>query len=173
MTAKRKMILNSALQLFASKGFDAVPTSLIAKNAAVSEGLIFRHYKNKQGLLTAIMEVGREKVNEGMEDILALEKPEDRITAIMEVPFHMEEEDYPFWKLMYSMKWNNEVYDDEMSKPIKGALIDALTEMKYLDPVGEADLIMAYMDGFVTTVILKKDVVDKERLLNTLRKKYK
>jgi hypothetical protein len=85
----------------------------------------------------------------------------------------MEEEDYPFWKLMYSMKWNNEVYDDEMSKPIKGALIDALTEMKYLDPEGEADLIMAYMDGFVTTVILKKDIVDKERLLNTLRKKYK
>ena len=46
MTEKQISILESALELFSSKGFDAVPTSLIAKQAGVSEGLIFRHFKN-------------------------------------------------------------------------------------------------------------------------------
>ena len=41
-----------------------------------------------------------------------------------------------------------------------------------VDAEAEADLIMAYMDGFATTILLKGDVVDKERLLQTLRRKY-
>ncbi|MGB1038827.1 MAG: helix-turn-helix domain-containing protein, partial [Bacteroidia bacterium] len=38
MTEKQIAILEVALRLFSSRGFDAVPTSLIAKEAGVSEG---------------------------------------------------------------------------------------------------------------------------------------
>ncbi|MFT5056181.1 MAG: AcrR family transcriptional regulator, partial [Pseudoalteromonas distincta] len=43
MTDKQVAILQTALELFSKKGFDAVSTNLIAKEAGVSEGLIFRH----------------------------------------------------------------------------------------------------------------------------------
>ncbi|PCJ64779.1 MAG: hypothetical protein COA58_10920 [Bacteroidetes bacterium] len=173
MTEKQKAILDSALKLFASKGFDAVPTSAIAKEAGVSEGLIFRHFENKAGLLNALMQVGKEKLQEEMEALSQINKAEDKIVAIMEMPFHIDEEDYPFWRLVYSLKWQNEYYDDEMGKPMRDILIEALTELKYRDPEAEADLILAYLDGFATTVLLKGDIVDKDRLLQTLRKKYK
>jgi len=54
MTAKQAKIIEVATELFATDGFDATPTSKIAMQAGVSEGLIFRHFKNKQGLLDAI-----------------------------------------------------------------------------------------------------------------------
>jgi AcrR family transcriptional regulator len=173
MTDKQKSILDSALRLFADKGFDAVPTSLIAKEAGVSEGLIFRHFQNKVGLLNAIMQIGKEKVEEELLVLSQLESPEEKIKQIMELPFHMEEADYPFWRLVYSLKWQNEYYDDELGKPIKDILVDALTELKYTDVESEADLILTYVDGFATTILLKSEVVDKDKLLQTLRKKYK
>ncbi len=54
MTVKQARILEVATALFATDGYDATPTSKIASEAGVSEGLIFRHFKNKQGLLDSI-----------------------------------------------------------------------------------------------------------------------
>ncbi len=172
MTDKQTAILETALELFSKKGFDAVSTNLIAKEAGVSEGLIFRHFQNKMGLLQAIMQMGKEKVEPLLANIAELPESAKRVQAIMELPFHIEEEDYPFWRLIYSLKWQNEYYDDEMSKPTKDILVKALTEMKYADVDAEADLIMSYVDGFATTVLLKRDSINTTRLLETLRKKY-
>ena len=49
MTEKQKNIVNAALELFAKEGFKSTSTSKVAKKARVSEGLIFRHFKNKDG----------------------------------------------------------------------------------------------------------------------------
>ena len=52
MTEKQKEILNSALKLIAKQGFQATSTRSIAKEAGVSEGLIFRYFQNKKGSLS-------------------------------------------------------------------------------------------------------------------------
>ena len=49
MTEKQEKIVQSALQLFAQEGYHATSTSKVAKHAGVSEGLIFRHFRNKDG----------------------------------------------------------------------------------------------------------------------------
>jgi AcrR family transcriptional regulator len=51
MTEKKELILQTALRLFSEQGYEATPTNRIAKEAGVSEGLIFRHFENKEGLL--------------------------------------------------------------------------------------------------------------------------
>jgi AcrR family transcriptional regulator len=172
MTEKQKAILNVALQLFAERGFNAVPTSLIAKEAGVSEGLIFRHFQNKAGLLDAIMQMGMENIAEQMDELSQIENPEELIQQIMEMPFHISETEFPFWRLVYSLKWQTAYYNDEMSKPIKSLLIKALEQLSYADIEMEANLIMSYIDGFATTILLKENHVDKHKLLETLRKKY-
>jgi AcrR family transcriptional regulator len=172
MTDKQVAILQTALELFSKKGFDAVSTNLIAKEAGVSEGLIFRHFQNKVGLLNAVMQMGKEKVEPLLASIVELPDSAKRVQAIMELPFHIGEQDYPFWRLIYSLKWQNDFYDDEMSKPTKDILVKALTDLKYADADAEADLIMSYVDGFATTVLLKRDSTNTAKLLETLRKKY-
>ncbi len=57
-TAKKEKtmqnIIDSTIKLFASKGYSATTTALIAKEAGVSEAIIFKHFGNKEKLLKEI-----------------------------------------------------------------------------------------------------------------------
>ncbi len=55
MTAKQKQIITAAIDLFAEKGYANTSTKEIAAQAAVAEGNIFSTFKNKRGLLEAII----------------------------------------------------------------------------------------------------------------------
>ena len=54
--ARREQILETALKLFAERGFDATSTRQIAREAGIAEGLIFHYFPTKASLLTAILE---------------------------------------------------------------------------------------------------------------------
>ncbi|NBV57473.1 MAG: TetR/AcrR family transcriptional regulator [Bacteroidetes bacterium] len=172
MTDKQKSILESALTLFSEKGYSAVSTSLISKQANVSEGLIFRHFKDKQGLLNHLVSVWNDQFQVRITEIRSIEKPEQRIQAVMEMPFLINESDFPYWKLVFSLRWQNSELISEYMLILKEMLEDALKELKYTDAVSEADLIMAYFDGFISTVVLRNDQDLSSRLLHTLKKKY-
>lgn len=55
MQARRQLIIDAARKLFASRPYDQVTTSEIAKNAGVAYGLIAHHFENKRGLYLAVM----------------------------------------------------------------------------------------------------------------------
>jgi AcrR family transcriptional regulator len=172
MTDKQKSILESALTLFSEKGYSAVSTSLISKQANVSEGLIFRHFKDKQGLLNHLVSAWNDQFQVHITEIRSIEKPEQRIQAVMEMPFLINESDFPYWKLVFSLRWQNSELISEYMLILKEILEEALKELKYTDAVSEADLIMAYFDGFISTVVLRNDQDLSSRLLHTLKKKY-
>jgi AcrR family transcriptional regulator len=54
--ARREQILETALGLFAERGFDGTSTRQIAKEAGIAEGLIFHYFPTKGSLLTAILQ---------------------------------------------------------------------------------------------------------------------
>ncbi len=55
---KKQVILEAAARLFAERGFENTPTMLIAQEAGVAEGTIFRHFKTKDEIfLTLLHEV--------------------------------------------------------------------------------------------------------------------
>jgi AcrR family transcriptional regulator len=58
MTEKQQALLQSAQTLIAAHGFSAVSTAKIAAHAGVSEALIFRHFKSKKGLASAVLSAG-------------------------------------------------------------------------------------------------------------------
>jgi TetR/AcrR family transcriptional regulator, regulator of cefoperazone and chloramphenicol sensitivity len=53
---KQQALIEAALQLFASKGFEATTTREIAAAAGCAEGLIHRYFEGKAGLLRALVE---------------------------------------------------------------------------------------------------------------------
>lgn len=157
MTKKQEKILDVALQLFAAKGYDATSTSKIAKSAGVSEGLIFRHFGNKEGLLNAIMDQAMEKAEKMYEQMLVHNDPKKIIKSIILFPFQIDPKEFSYWKLMYALKWQADVYDHTASMPVKNILVKAFTDLKYENPSAEADLIMILMDGIATNILLKKN----------------
>jgi len=54
-TAKQRRIANSAIALFAEKGYANTSTSEIADRAGVAEGTLFRRYGTKENLLLSII----------------------------------------------------------------------------------------------------------------------
>lgn len=55
-TSSKDRILDSALELFAEKGFDGVGVDLIAENAGFKGPSIYKHFKGKEAILDAIIE---------------------------------------------------------------------------------------------------------------------
>ncbi len=51
-----KRIIDAAMNLIIQKGYRAATTKEIAEKAKVSEATIFRNFKNKQGLMKAMIE---------------------------------------------------------------------------------------------------------------------
>jgi AcrR family transcriptional regulator len=54
-TSKQQKILETAIAMFAEKGYANTSTSEIAKAAGVAEGTIFRHYGTKENLLLSVI----------------------------------------------------------------------------------------------------------------------
>jgi len=93
VTEKQENILKSALKLFAQEGYASTSTSRVAKSAGVSEGLIFRHFKNKEGLLEAVLQMSMEAAKMHMADIVMTADPKELIGKILELPFKIKEEE--------------------------------------------------------------------------------
>lgn len=55
LTPKQKLIFQSAIDLFSSQGYSNTSTKDISEHAGVSEGSIFRKFKNKEELLMSIL----------------------------------------------------------------------------------------------------------------------
>ncbi|MDR1653742.1 MAG: TetR/AcrR family transcriptional regulator, partial [Prevotellaceae bacterium] len=51
---KRQLIKQTALSLFADKGYDATSISEIAKKAGISKGLMYNYFTSKEELLQII-----------------------------------------------------------------------------------------------------------------------
>ena len=60
---RRLQILDVAMKVFATHGYRGTTTREIAKVAGISEAIIFRHFQNKEGLYSAILD---KKANEGV-----------------------------------------------------------------------------------------------------------
>ncbi len=172
MTEKQENILHAALELFAEQGYAATSTSKVAKAAKVSEGLIFRHFKNKEGLLAAIFEMVAEKTKAVLADIVMTTDAKQVIEKILELPFSIDPNDYRMWRLMYAMKWQTQSYSTEKMEPVKMAAKNAFVKLGYKNPDAESELLLMLLDGAATAILLHEPE-DKEAVLIALKGKYK
>ncbi len=67
---RRKRILDSAIRVFARKNYQAATTAEIAKEAGVSEALIYQHFKSKKELFIASIEETSSFFIENLKQIL-------------------------------------------------------------------------------------------------------
>lgn len=171
MTDKKEKILQTALQLFAKEGFYATSTSKIAKVAEVSEGLIFRHFGNKEGLLQTILNEGEIKMKTLLFDIVMETEPKEVIRKAIEMTGKVDKADYDFWKLQFKLKWELEINSDKKMEPLQLALTNAFQKLNYESPQLEAQLIILFIDSLGSSV-LKGSNVNANDIINLLLKKY-
>lgn len=172
MTLKQEKILSSALELFAKNGFNATSTSKVAKHAGVSEGLIFRHFENKQGLLDAISKLAEDKMGAIFYNIISETDPKSQIRLFLQLPFNIQDKDKEFWKLQLKLKWELNTHKEEKMKPIMDILINAFTKLDYKHPQMEAKFVMFFIEGLSTSMLRDNSQFDKDHLNQFLAEKY-
>ncbi len=171
MTEKQEKILQAALQLFAKEGYHATSTSKVAKLAGVSEGLIFRHFGNKEGLLHAILAEGENKLKSLFVDIVMESEPKQVIRKAIEMTSKIDISDYDFWKLQFKLKWELEINSDKKMEPLKMALANAFKKLNYESPEMEAQLLILFIDG-MGSAVLKSSSLNPTEMIQFLLRKY-
>lgn len=171
MTEKQENIVKAALRLFATQGYASTSTSKVAKEAGVSEGLIFRHFKNKEGLLNAIMEMANEHMGRNMGAIMMVSDPKELLNKLFGMLFSVKKSEEELWKLMYALKWQMDNYDASKYDPLKLVLNNAFTQLGYNDPKAETELVLMIMDGAMTSFLLHPPT-NKADILKALELKY-
>lgn len=172
MTERQKNIIHTASRLFSTHGYASVSTNKIAKEAGCSEGLIFKHFKNKEGLLNTIVEEGKKESDGILKKLNANLDPSDVIQQVLSLPFELKEEQYHFWRLIYSLKWQTDKYDHAVFKPFRDLLIKSFKKLEYYQPEIEADVLLSILDG-LNTMVLIKNPEKKEQLKQTILKRYR
>ena len=95
--ASRRRVIESAIEIFGRKGYHGATTSEIAKNAGLSPGTIFLHFKSKEELFAALQQEGLEFLFQRVKAAGNRGKnPADKIRriALVYLRFSRENKDY-------------------------------------------------------------------------------
>ncbi len=172
MTDKKENILKVALEMFGELGYNTVSTSAIAKEAGVSEGLIFRHFTNKEGLLAAILEQGNQQATKYFAGIVMETDPKAVLRKTIDLPLSINADERSYWRLLYALKWQKGSHDNSKVEPLKMALENAFRKLGYNEPTQEAELLLLYFDGLVAHILLHNDA-NATSVVHLLKQKYK
>src|SRR5262245_48843049 len=80
---RREQLINVAIQVFARGGYDGTTTAQIAAAAGVTEPILYRHFRNKQELFTAIVREVSAAAVKHLSDVAAREPdPAQRVRRL-------------------------------------------------------------------------------------------
>ena len=176
--AKRKQIMDAALELFANKGYHSASISKIASNAGISKGLMYNYFESKEALVLAIFDLG-------MEQLTALFDPnkdgvltEDEFDFFVKRTFDTIQNNNSYWKLYFSI-----ILQPLVSVMVKGRYEEILMEsmqilVKYFekkdvkDPMAEAILFGATIDGISMNYLLSPDMFPLDEMKEAIIEKF-
>ncbi len=108
---RRESIKQAALKIFARRGYAGTKTSMIAAEAGISEGLIFRYFKSKNELFTTLVQELMEEGKKETENIQYLPgSPFEQIKALTQSMLD-ESSKYAFMLILRARK-SDEIPDE-------------------------------------------------------------
>ena len=156
---RKQSIAESALALFAKRGYENTSTQLIAKEAGVSEALIFKHFGNKEKLLAFIIKEGYKRIVEHNRGTFQDKDPLAFVNTVIELPYKLVWEEPQFWELQYrlldldvSLKQH-----ERFMQPLHAMLVKAFKELGYEHPEKETDLMLVFVEAFWKHLIAHRE----------------
>ena len=169
---KKELILKKSLELFSSKGFKATSTRSIADLAEVSEGLIFKHFKSKNGLLSELLKIGESKSTPEIQKIKNSEDPKVVISSCIRLFLNIKKEDYPYWRLYYANGFEENSQTIGLDPLLKKTVMEAFKKLGYVKLELEAELLLNSLDGLMIKMLTMNNY-NPEAQVNLILKKYR
>jgi len=150
----RGLILDSALVLFANKGYDGTTTEEIAKRAGVSKGLVFSYFKMKQDILFAVVDDGMRRVLAGLDPVPSALPPEARLERLIKTWVETIKRQPHYIRLLLQLHLRTDLSALLNERGIEfvnlylGKLREVFKDLGSSDPDVDCYLLGAVMDGF-------------------------
>ncbi len=127
--ATRERLLQAALELYTTTGYSRTTTPMLATQAGVAEGTIYRHFKGKEQLLN---EAWRRAYRAGMDLLKALEgdrvrKAPERLALLGRQLVDLAAADPALMRMMFTTE--AEPYLDEPSRAARRDFLDGLVQL--------------------------------------------
>ncbi|XZF13426.1 TetR/AcrR family transcriptional regulator [Chitinophagaceae bacterium MMS25-I14] len=172
-TSRKQKIADIALQLFAERGYDTTSTQLIAKEAGVSEALIFKHYGNKEHLLAYVIKTGYMRVVEQNRGMLREQNPHELIMKVLDLPYKLITEEPYFWKMQYrllDMELSMKSHQHFM-QPVNTLLHKAFADLGYAQPEQETEFVLLLIDALWKNHVWK-GATGMQEMIRFIKNKY-
>ncbi len=175
---RKQQIMDVALKLFATRGYDSTSISTIAEEANISKGLLYNYFESKEDLLIQL-------VNEGFQDMIdAFDLNKDGILTREEYIFFIEEVftlmsgKLHFYKLYFTLMTQPTVwklFESKFSEVI-GPLINTLTDYYkrkgLADPEAESLMVAGLLDGIGFNYIFNPDHYPLDRIRKIIIERF-
>ncbi|HEX7025311.1 MAG TPA: TetR/AcrR family transcriptional regulator, partial [Gemmatimonadales bacterium] len=97
-------ILEAALSLFARFGFERTSVRMIAREAGVSQGLLYNYFTGKDDLLRAIFQRSLSDVRVSFDSLHDAAAPATQLERYIRRSFEILQQHQDFWRLFYSLR---------------------------------------------------------------------
>ena len=151
---KKSAILEATLQLFSEMGYTGTSTRMIATKSGVSEGLIFRHFKNKEGLLNVLLVDAEKEIASLYEPILALEHPKVFLKQVLSVPFQINSNNKILWRFLYTHQWFEPQIHELILQPLYTRVFNSFKTIGVSDPQSESETFLIFYKGLISHMLL-------------------
>lgn len=160
---KKKLILDTALELFATNGFHATSISQITKKAGISKGLVYNYFESKNDILEEISQQAFDTIysqfdlnHDGM-------LTKDEFIMFIRSTLQSTHENRTFWKLYYALMFQPHMLESFSEK--YSARAQEITRMLHtflqsegsVDPDGDLMAISALLKGTAVLLVTAPD----------------
>ena len=157
---KRAHIVESAIELFAQKGFDATSISMIASRAAISKGLIYNYFDSKEALIKEILIKGFSEFmiefDSNKDGILT----DEEFIYFIDSSFNIMKQNLHYWRLYFMVMAQPKVMElvfEElmvMLSPFMETMTTFFTNKGADEPMAMARFFGAVLDGVSLNFIM-------------------
>ncbi|UYW00725.1 TetR/AcrR family transcriptional regulator [Flavobacterium agricola] len=174
--SKKQEILNASLILFTEQGARATSTKSIAKQAGVSEALIFKYFGTKDNLLEELIKKDYLEAIDFTRNKLARNAPKDFLIRFIDLPIELVDDKFDFWRMIYKILPLNPIaqqYHTNFMKPSHDKLRRCFESLGYPKAEYEAEILLLFTDtvwkNYVSGNLTKESY---QEIATLLKKKY-
>ena len=171
LTMTRKdQIIETAIDLFSAESFESVGIQKLAAASGVAQGLLYRHFKNKNDLLLHLILKGMEQVRHTLQfyvnDELSFQQA---FAAHVNLSLRYLRSNYKLWKILHNTRQNAALVSalDFNFDPSK-AIIKPMKEKMSKDGIADAEIkawhIFTLIDGITSLYLAHPDLYPLKKM---------
>lgn len=151
--ASIQKIVTAAIKLFAKNGYLSVSVKDIAREAGISQGLMYNYFNSKEKLLTYIIDDLISGMSEMMKSAYSAGTPAERLRLMIQLPFQSFRERKEFWEMIMRIL-SQQAVSVKVKKQLQQLFQSTVMEMEVIfkalkvpQPKLEAYKLGAILDG--------------------------